>query len=197
MILAAMGLAFFKLSIGMGAMMTYGSYFRDDQNIPLTATKVMLGDLAVSMLAGIAIFPAVFTFGFQPDAGPGLLFITIPAVFASIPFGNIFVVIFFLLAAIAATGAMLSLLEVPVAFIHERFGLARRTTTILVVALIALIGSAAALSNSILADFKLRGMTMFDLYDFVTSNVLLPVGGLFISLFVGWVWGFNDVKQAL
>jgi neurotransmitter:Na+ symporter, NSS family len=197
MILTAMGLAFFKLSIGMGAMMTYGSYFRDDQNIPLTATKVMLGDLAVSMLAGIAIFPAVFTFGFQPDAGPGLLFITIPAVFASIPFGNIFVVIFFVLAAIAATGAMLSLLEVPVAFIHERFGLSRRTTTILVVALIALVGSAAALSNSLLADFKLDDKTMFDLYDFVTSNVLLPVVGLFISLFAGWAWGFSDMKQAL
>jgi NSS family neurotransmitter:Na+ symporter len=197
MILTAMGLAFFKLSIGMGAMMTYGSYFRDDQNIPLTATKVMLGDLAVSLLAGIAIFPAVFTFGFQPDAGPGLLFITIPAVFASIPFGNIFVVIFFALAAIAATGAMLSLLEVPVAFLHERFGLPRRTTTILVVALIALIGSAAALSNSLLADFTIDGKTMFDLYDFITSNVLLPVVGLLISLFVGWVWGFSHLKQAL
>lgn len=196
-ILTAMGLAFFKLSLGMGAMITYGSYFPDDQNIPLTATKVMLADLAVSMLAGIAIFPAVFSFGFQPDAGPGLLFITIPAVFASIPFGNVFVVMFFLLAAIAATGAMLSLMEVPVAFIHEQFGLSRRTTTILVVALLALIGSAAALSNSVLADFKIIGMTMFELYDFVTSNVLLPLGGLFTSLFVGWVWGFNDVKQAL
>lgn len=196
-LLTAMGLAFFKLSIGMGAMMTYGSYFRDDQNIPATATKVMLADLTVSILAGIAIFPAVFAFGFQPDAGPSLLFITIPAVFAAMPLGHFFMVLFFILAAIAATGAMLSLLEVPVAFLNERLGLSRIKATLGTVALLALVGSTAALSNSLLADFKLFGMTMFDLYDFATSNVLLPVGGLCLSLFVGWVWGFAEVKAAL
>lgn len=122
-VLIAMGLAFFKLSIGMGTMITYGSYFRDDQDIPATATKVMLADLLVSLLAGVAIFPAVFAFGFKPDAGPALLFITIPAVFAAMPFGQIFMVLFFILAAFAATGAMLSLLEVPVAFLSERAGM--------------------------------------------------------------------------
>lgn len=196
-LLTAMGLAFFKLSIGMGAMMTYGSYFRDDQDVPATAAKVMLADLTVSILAGIAIFPAVFAFGFEPNAGPSLLFITIPAVFASMPFGYIFMVLFFILAAIAATGAMLSLLEVPVAFLNERLGISRFKATVGTVALLAIIGSTAALSNSLLADFKLFGMTMFDLYDFVTSNVLLPLGGLFMCLFVGWAWGFAEVKQAL
>jgi neurotransmitter:Na+ symporter, NSS family len=195
--LTAMGLAFFKLSIGMGTMMTYGSYFRDDQDIPATATKVMLADLTVSMLAGIAIFPAVFAFGFQPGAGPSLLFITIPAVFASMPFGYFFLILFFILTAVAATGAMLSLLEVPVAFLNERVGLSRVKATLGTVILLALVGSTAALSNSLLADFKLFGMTMFDLYDFITSNVLLPLGGLGLALFVGWVWGFNEVKQAL
>jgi NSS family neurotransmitter:Na+ symporter len=134
-VLTAMGLAFFKLSLGIGSMITYGSYFRDDQNIPLTATRVMLADLTVSILAGLAIFPAVFAFGFEPDAGPPLLFITIPAVFAGLPFGQVFVTLFFVLAAIAATGAMLSLLEVPVAFLRERIGLSRVTATVLTVML--------------------------------------------------------------
>lgn len=196
-ILSAMGLSFFKLSVGMGTMITYGSYFRDDQNIPLTALQVMLADLTVSMLAGIAIFPAVFAFGFEPGAGPSLLFITIPAVFASMPLGHFFMVIFFILAAIAATGAMLSLLEVPVAFLNEQLNMSRTKATLLTVGLLAIIGSTAALSNSALANVTLAGKNFFDLYDFLTSNILLPVGGLLISVFVGWVWRFDEVKQAL
>jgi len=196
-VLTAMGLAFFKLSVGMGTMITYGSYFRDDQNIPTTALRVMLADLTVSILAGIAIFPAVFTYGFKPEAGPALLFITIPAVFSHMPFGNIFVVLFFVLGAIAATGAMLSIMEVPVAYLHQRFAFSRFKATAMTVVLLALIGSTAALSNSILAGFKLFGMTMFDLYDFLTSNLLLPLGGLFICLFAGWVWGEKKVRASL
>jgi neurotransmitter:Na+ symporter, NSS family len=196
-VLSAMGLSFFKLSVGMGTMITYGSYFRDDQNIPLTTARVMLGDLGVSLLAGMAIFPAVFAFGFEPNAGPSLLFITIPAVFASMPFGNIFMVLFFVLAAIAATGAMLSLMEVPVAFMNERLKISRTSATVYTVLLLALVGSAAALSSSLLANVKVFGMTFFDLFDFATSNVLLPVGGLLIAIFVGWVWGWSKVEQAL
>jgi neurotransmitter:Na+ symporter, NSS family len=195
--LIAMGLAFFKLSIGMGTMITYGSYFRKDQNIPATATKVMLADLTVSILAGIAIFPAVFAFGFEPGAGPSLLFITIPAVFASMPFGQVFMMLFFILAGIAATGAMLSLLEVPVAFLTERAHLSRVKATLLTTGALALIGSTAALSSSLLADFTILEMTFFDLYDYLTSNILLPLGGIFICLFVGWVLGFDRVKAAL
>jgi len=196
-VLTAMGLAFFKLSVGMGTMITYGSYFRDDQNIPMTAVRVMLADLTVSILAGIAIFPAVFTYGFKPEAGPSLLFITIPAVFSQMPFGNVFVVAFFVLGAIAATGAMLSIMEVPVAYLHQRFGVSRVKSTVLTVVLLALIGSTAALSNSLLANFKVLGMTMFDLYDFLTSNLLMPLGGLFICIFVGWVWGKEKVAAVL
>jgi neurotransmitter:Na+ symporter, NSS family len=196
-VLMAMGLSFFKLSVGMGTMITYGSYFRDDQNVPMTATRVMLADLLVSMLAGIAIFPAVFAFGFEPSAGPSLLFITIPAIFASIPFGQVFMVLFFILAAIAATGAMLSLLEVPVAYLNEQLGVKRWLATLITVGLLALIGATAALSNSTLADVKPFGMTFFDLFDFATSNILLPLGGLFICIFVGWVLGFGKVEEAL
>ncbi len=196
-VLVAMGLAFFKLSIGMGTMITYGSYFRDDQNIPTTAAKVMLADLTISLLAGIAIFPAVFAFGFNADAGPSLLFITIPAVFASMPLGEIFIVLFFVLTAIAATGAMLSLLEVPIAVLDELTGLSRTSATVITIGLLALVGAPAALSSSTLADFTIADKTMFDLYDYATSNVLLPVGGFFLSVFVGWVWGFDQVKRAL
>ncbi len=196
-ILAAMGLAFFKLSIGMGTMITYGSYWKDDQNIPGTTTRVMLADLLVSMLAGIAIFPAVFAFGLQADAGPSLLFITIPAVFASMPFGGVFMVLFFVLAAVAATGAMLSLIEVPVAFLNEQFNLPRATGAIITAVLLALIGSLAALSSSVLADVTVFGKNFFDLFDFLSSNILLPVGGFFITVFVGWFWGYDKFRQVL
>ena len=196
-VLAAMGLSFFKLSVGMGTMTTYGSYFRTDQDIPGTAIRVMLGDVTVSIMAGIAIFPAVFAFGFQPDAGPSLLFITIPAVFNSMPFGGGFMVLFFILTAIAATGAMLSLLEVPVAFLNERLGWSRRTATVTTSLLLALIGSAAALSSSLLADTKILGKTFFDLFDFASSNVLLPVGGLCVCLFAGWRWGAAEMRREL
>jgi len=196
-VLSALGLAFFKLSTGMGTMITYGSYFRDDQNIPATAVRVMLADRLVSILAGLAIFPAVFAFGFQPDAGPSLLFQTIPAVFASMPLGNIFVVIFFVLTAIAATGAMLSLMEVPVSFLSERTGLSRRNATLLTVVVLALVGSTAALSSSVLADVKVFGKTFFDLFDYVSSNRLLPIGGLLICLFTAWVFGRERIQEVL
>jgi len=196
-ILTAMGLAFFKLSLGMGTMMTYGSYFRDDQNIPSTTIRVMAADLCVSMLAGIAIFPAVFTFGFAPAAGPALVFITIPAVFSQIPMGQALMITFFVLAAVAATGAMLSLMEVPVVILHERFAISRPKATLITIAGLMVIGSSCALTNNVLAHFKLFGMNMFDLFDFVSSNLLLPIGGILIALFVGWVWGIDRFAQAL
>jgi NSS family neurotransmitter:Na+ symporter len=178
-------------------MITYGSYFRDDQNIPGTAIRVAFSDLAVSLLAGIAIFPAVFAFGYEPNAGPSLLFLTIPSVFASMPLGNIFMVIFFLLTAIASIGAQISLVEVPVAFLEEKFHLSRRTASIATILAIALVGTLAALSNSLLADVKLFGMTFFDLFDYTTSNILLPLGGLFIAIFISWIWGKKKLTTAL
>ncbi|MGL5032086.1 MAG: sodium-dependent transporter [Aeromonas sp.] len=196
-VLTAMGLAFFKLSIGMGTMMTYGSYFRDDQNVPVTAFRVMCADLFVSMLAGIAIFPAVFAFGFEPTAGPSLLFITIPAVFASIAFGHVFMVIFFVLSAIAATGAMLSILEVPISVFSERFKISRPKAILINLLVLGAVGSTCALSNNVLADVQLAGKTFFDLFDYLSSNILMPLGGIFLCLFVGWVWGEEKMRDAL
>ena len=173
------------------------SSFRDAQIIPLITFRLMCADLFVSMLAGIAIFPAVFAFGFEPTAGPSLLFITIPAVFASIPFGHLFMVLFFVLSAIAATGAMLSILEVPVSVVSERFHMSRPKATLLNLLVLGAVGSTCALSNSSLAEVQIAGKTFFDLFDFVSSNVLMPLGGIFLCLFVGWVWGFERMKAAL
>lgn len=196
-LLAALGLAFFKLSVGMGAMITYGSYVDKNENLPKLALKVALSDTLVSLMAGIAIFPAVFAFGFKPNAGPSLLFITIPTVFSSMPFGRVFMVLFFVLTAIAATGAMLSLLEVPVAYLTEQFQWSRCKGTLLTILGIALLGTTATLSNSIFANVTIFGKTFFDFFDFATSNVLLPLGGIFIALFVGWQWGYAKVKQEM
>ena len=196
-ILTALGLAFFKLSIGMGTMLTYGSYFRDDQNIPVTTARVMLADLSVSLLAGIAIFPAVFAFGFAPTAGPSLVFMTIPAVFTSMPGGTLFMTLFFILTAIASVGAILSLLEVPVAILTERSGISRKKASLYTILMIAALGVPASLSNSTMADVKLFGMNAFDLFDFLSSNVLLPLGGILIRLFVGWIYGLPQLEKQL
>lgn len=196
-VLTALGLAFFKLSLGMGTMLTYGSYFREDQNIPATAARVMFADLSVSLLAGIAIFPAVFSFGFAPSAGPSLVFMTIPAVFTSMPGGIVFMTIFFLLTAIASVGAILSLLEVPVAILSQRWGMNRKVAAMVTIAAIGLLGVPAALSQSLTAEVKLFGMNPFDLFDFLSSNVLLPLGGILIALFVGWVHGLAEPERRL
>lgn len=192
-ILAALGLAFFKLSVGMGTMTTYGSYIGKKENMPLNAIRVAGADTLVSILAGLAIFPAVFAFGFKPDAGPSLLFITIPAVFQTMPFGNIFLAMFFVLAAIAATGAMISLLEVPVAYLTEERHWSRVKATVFSAGLMGAVGSLATLSTSVLADTKVLGKTFFDLFDFASSNLVLPIGGILICVFVGWKLGSEAI----
>jgi len=188
-VLAALGLAFFKLSVGMGTMTTYGSYIGKQENLPGNALKVAFADTLVSLLAGLAIFPAVFAFGFEPDAGPSLLFITIPAVFQTMPMGQLFLTMFFVLAAIAATGAMISLLEVPVAYLTEEHGWSRVKATLLSAGAMGTVGALATLSTSVLSETLVFGRTFFDLFDFLSSNIVLPVGGILICLFVGWKLG--------
>ncbi|WP_300786293.1 sodium-dependent transporter [uncultured Desulfovibrio sp.] len=185
-ILTAMGLAFFKMSVGMGCMLIYGSYFKEDVNIPATALRVMVCDLLVSLLAGMAIFPAVFSFDFEVTQGPALLFMTIPAVFASLPGGHLLATIFFVLSGIAATGAILSLLEVPVSCLAERLSCSRAKAVPAVLAGLMLLGAPATLSLGILNDARMFGMTFFDLYDALSSMLLMPVCGIATCLFVGY-----------
>lgn len=189
-ILTALGLAFFKLSLGVGSITIYGSYFRQEQNIPKTALTVMLADLTVSLLAGLAIFPAVFALGFSPDSGSALLFHTIPAVFFNMPMGYWLMIVFFVLTALAAIGALLSLVEVPVSVIHERLGLSRLCATWASIACLAVIGALCALSFSTLSHIQLIGKhNIFDSFDFISSKVLMPITGLLTSVFVGLRWG--------
>lgn len=196
-VLNAMGLAFFKLSIGMGTMMTYGSYFRDDADIPLTTGRVMLADLTVSLLAGVAIFPAVFNYGLEPTAGPGLLFMTMPAVFSALPLGQLLMTVFFVLTGIATIGAMLSLFEVPVALFAGSGMMSRKTAVVVTTVALGIFGIPATLSFSTMSDVSIFGKNVFDLYDFLSSNIILPLGGIFICLYVGWVWGKERSSRAL
>jgi len=199
-ILTALGLAFFKLSLGMGCMITYASYFTENNNMIANSARVALSDTIVSLLAGIAIFPAVFSFGMQPGAGPGLLFMTIPLVFSQLPLGNILLTAFFILSSIAATTAMLSLVEVPVVYWTEQRGLPRTKSVILNTLIIAVFGVLATLSadkTSLLGNIQIFGKGFFDLFDYISSNILLPVGGLLIVMFVGYVVKRDEFTQEL
>lgn len=199
-VLMALGLSFFKLSLGMGTIITYGSYFTKDNNMIATSGKVIVSDTIVSLLAGIAIFPAVFSFGMAPEQGPGLLFMTIPLVFSKIPFGGILVVLFFILTAIAATTAMISIFEVVVAFITEEKKLSRKTAVLISAITVILFGIFAALSangSGLLSSVKVFGLTFFDFFDSVSSNILLPLGGLLIAIFVGHFLNRQDIRREL
>lgn len=199
-ILTALGLAFFKLSLGMGIMITYSSYFTQDNNLFGTAGKVAISDTAVSMLAGLAIFPAVFSFGMQPNAGPGLLFMTIPLVFSQMPLGNILLAAFFFLTAIAATTAMLSLTEVLVAYFSEEHKLSRKTAVILNALIIIAFGALATLSvdkESLLGGITVFEKGFFDLFDYISSNILLPVGSLLVALFIGYFTNRKELEAEL
>lgn len=199
-VLVALGLAFFKLSVGMGTMATYGSYFTKDNNMIATAFKVAISDTMVSILAGIAIFPAVFSYGMEPGAGPGLLFTTIPLVFSKMPLGNVLLVAFFILASIAATTAMISMMEVPIAYLVEERKMSRKKAVIMNGIIIAVLGILASLSageSSVLANVKIFGKTFFDLFDYLSSNILMPIGGLLIAVFVGYFNKSGEIHQEL
>ncbi len=196
-IVTALGLAFFKLSIGMGTMITYGSYFTEDNNLLGTSAKVALSDTLVSLLAGIAIFPVVFQFGMEPSGGPGLLFKTIPLAFSKMPLGNLLLIAFFILTSIAATTAMISIVEVIVAFLSEEKKINRTTAVVLTTGTIFIVGALTVHSRSLLGQVPVLGKNFFDLFDYISSNILLPLGGLLIAVFIGYVINKNDLCKEL
>ena len=189
--LGAMGQAFFSLSLGMGCLCTYASYFSKDTNLTRTAFSVGIIDTFVAVLAGFIIFPAAFSVGIQPDAGPSLIFITLPNVFqqafSGIPvLAYIFSVMFYVLLALAALTSTISLHEVVTAYLHEEFNFTRGKAARLVTAGCILLGVLCSLSLGVTKDFTIFGLGMFDLFDFVTAKLMLPLGGLLISIFTGW-----------
>ena len=188
--LGAMGQAFFSLSLGMGCLSTYASYFGPDTNMGKTALSVGAIDTMVAILAGLIIFPAAFSVGIQPDAGPSLIFITLPNVFqqafGGIPFlATVFSLMFYVLLALAALSSTISLHEVVTAYLHERFDWSRSRSAIWVTGFCVITGVLSSLSLGVWED-KFFGLSFFDLLDFVTAKLMLPLSGFLVCLFVGW-----------
>nr|WP_255298318.1 sodium-dependent transporter [Brevibacillus dissolubilis] len=186
--LVALGHAFFSLSLGMGAMLTYGAYVRPEQSLGKATLAIGAGDLLYAFIAGLIIFPTAFSYGIEPSQGAGLVFMALPAAFAAMPFGNLFGFLFFILLAIAALTSMVSLLEVPVAYAMNRWNVDRKKATILVTIAVFLLGVPSALAMGPLADFTIFGKNFFDFMDFITANIMLPLGGLIVTLFTGYAW---------
>jgi len=195
--LAALGQAFFSLSIGMGTLITYGSYIQKKNKLGNIALEVSVADTLIAMLAGVAIFPAVFAFGVDPAGGPGLIFNVLPGIFQQMPGGYFFAIIFFVLLAIAALTSSISILEVVVAYLTEELKMTRRKATIMAASAATFVGLFCTLSFGALSEYTISGLAIFDLLDFTASNLLLPLGGLMIVLFVGWYMKGVDVKDEL
>ncbi len=196
-LMQALGQAFFSLSIGMGTLITYGSYIRKQDNLGRTAMSVAFADTLIAVLAGIAIFPAVFAFGIDPAAEEGLVFITLPVIFQKMPGGNIFSVMFFVLLAVAALTSTISMLEVVVAYFVEELKMVRRKAALIAAGLISILGLLAAGSWGMFSGLTLFGRNIFTILNFASVNILLPLVGLFIVIFTAWFLGKKAVKQEL
>ena len=196
-VLLAMGQAFFSLSLGMGAMITYGSYLPAKENLTSATLYVVLFDTLIALLMGLVIFPAVFAMGLEPTEGPGLVFSVLPAVFTDMPFGWVVSIIFFTLLAIAALTSAISLLEVVVAYFIDQKGWGRKQAVLSMGLVIFVIGIPSGLSFGLLADTQLFEMTFFDHVDNISSNYLLPIGGMLTAIFVGWVWGTKEAHKEI
>jgi NSS family neurotransmitter:Na+ symporter len=197
-VLEAMGHAFFTLSLGMAAMITYGSYLEKSEDLLAASLRVVILDTVIALMAGLAIFSVVFSVGMEPAAGPGLVFKTIPVVFSKVPGGYFLAIVFFLLLAFAALTSAISLLEAQVAYLIDERGWERKQATAFLAGLAFVVGIPTALSYNVLADWKLLGdRVFFDSADLLASNYLLPIAGLLISLYVGWFWSGRAEKEEL
>lgn len=180
-LLQAMGFVFFSLCVGCGCMLTYGSYLKEGANVVNGCVWITVLTLISSLLGGLMIMPSVFAFGLNPGAGPGLTFITMPAVFAQLPFGQIFAVMFYLCIVVAAITSSISLIEILVAFLVDEYQMTRAKASVLSTIALAVVGVLPCLSFGILSDVTFfNGKTFFDIFDFFTSNLSLPIGGLVI-----------------
>ena len=195
--LAALGHAFFTLSIGMGIMIAYGSYLGREVNLLKTARTVVILDTVIALAAGLAIFPIIFSNGLDPASGPGLIFVSLPIAFGSMGAGTIIGTLFFLLITFAAITSSISLLEPTVEFLEERTSMSRTVSTIVASIVIWLLGIAALLSFNLWADFTIMGNGIFDALDKLTSKFILPLTGLAAIIFLGWQMDQRSVQQEL
>jgi NSS family neurotransmitter:Na+ symporter len=196
-VLAAMGQAFFTLSIGMGAVMAYGAYLPEETSITGSAAAVALADTTIAITAGLVIFPLVFANGLDIDAGPSLVFITLPLAFGQMTGGTIFGTLFFVLLSFAAWTSAISLLEPAVAWIVENYNRTRAQAAVLIGVAIWALGLGTVLSFNVLADVKFLRGTFYDNLDFLTINIMLPLGGLLIAIFAGWIMCRNSTAEEL
>jgi NSS family neurotransmitter:Na+ symporter len=196
-VLDALGQAAFSLSIGMGTLITYGSYINKKENLPVIALQVSAADTLIAILAGVMIFPAVFAYDIDPAEGFGLVFIVLPNIFAQMAGGHIFSIIFFLLLSIAALTSTVSVLEVVVAYFAEELKMTRKKATIIGSIAISIVGLFATLSFGPLKDAQLLGRTIFGWFNELSANILLPLGAILIVIFVGWSLGKKEVKDEI
>lgn len=192
--LAAVGQAFFSLSLGVAGMVTYGAYVGRDVNLAGTSAIIGAADTSVALIAGLCIFPIVFAAGLAPNGGLGLMFQTLPHAFQEIPFGSLIGLAFFVMVAFAALTSSVALMEVPSAWVIDRFRIARPAAVVLVTVLAAILGTLSALSTGVLAGFHplgfipmFEGLGMLDTLDTFTSKLTMPIGALLTAVFVGWI----------
>ena len=184
-ILEALGQAFFSLSIGMGTLITYGSYIHKKENLANTAVSVVAADTFIAVVAGLAIFPAVFAFGINPGQGPELVYVTLPVIFQNMPGGLIWALLFFLLLCFAAITSTISVLEVVVAYLSEQLKLSRKRAVILTTISVSVLGLICTVSSDVFAVFN------------ASPDILLPLGGFFIVVFIGWFFSKDTLKREL
>ena len=199
-ILEALGQAFFSLSLGTACLCTYASYFKRDTNLLKSATQIALLDSAIAIMAGLMIFPAAFSVGVQPDSGPSLIFITLPNVFqqafASFPLnGYIISILFYALLVFAALTSTISMHEIGTAFFHEELHLPRQRAAWILTLVCGTITVFCSLSAGVYGNLQLFGMSLMDFCDFLTAKLLLPMGGLFTSIIMGWFVNYRIVQD--
>lgn len=196
-VLSAMGQAFFSLSLGLGVLVTYSGYFNRDTPLLRTAGIMAMLDTLVAILAGVIIFPAVFTYGMEPAAGPKLVFEIFPSIFSHMALGMMWSTLFFVLLFLASLSSTISMSEICIAYLVDEYAMSRRRATALTIGVAIVLGSACALSFGSLSGATVMGMTLFNLFDFTSSNVLLPVGGMAFSIFTGYVLDRSIVTDEL
>ena len=185
-VLSALGQALFSLSLGMGCLVTYGSYVRKEDNLLKTSVSIAAADTLIAVLAGVAIFPAVFAFGMSPASGPSLVYEVLPNVFNALPLGILFATLFFVLLTIAALTSTISLLEILVSWAVEELHMKRIVATVFCSVLVFAIGVLCSLSFGPLSDVTVGGLTIFGIFDKLTATYFMPIGALALTLFVGW-----------
>ena len=196
-VLDAFGQAFLSLSIGISCLVTYSSYFKDDTSLSKDATTVAVLDTLVAILSGVMIFPAVFSFGLEPTAGPRLIFEVLPTIFQQMPGGYIWALLFFLLVFFASLTSTISLSEIPITFLIEEHKMSRPHAIAWAALFTFVLALFAALSFNVLDDIKLFGKNIFDMMDYAASNIFMLLGGLFTAVYVGWVLDRKVVHEQM